>query len=212
MEISSIKKYKGTTYEVELDNERKIYLHIDIIADFGLRSGMSVEREELKKIIYASNFHRAYNYALYQLDYKDYSAEEMHGKLIEKYKSEKLCLAVVSKLAKAGLIDDSRYAEKLARKLVVSKKYGFYRAKREIMLKGIDEYTALEALEPYSETYTENLEELLRNKHYRLLTDSSDKKSVEKVKNALSRYGYSFEEINCAVRNYFENEELRRNE
>ena len=78
MEITSLKKYKGTTYEVELDCERKLYLHIDIIADYGLKSGMQLERDELKKIIYASNFRRAYQYALYCLDYRDYSAEDIY--------------------------------------------------------------------------------------------------------------------------------------
>ena len=46
MEITSLKKYKGTTYEVELDCERKLYLHIDIIADYGLKSGMQLERDD----------------------------------------------------------------------------------------------------------------------------------------------------------------------
>jgi regulatory protein len=205
MEITSLKKYKGTTYEVELDYERKLYLHIDIIADYGLRSGMQLERDELKKIIYASNFRRAYQYALYCLDYRDYSAEDIYQKLVKTYKNESLCLEVVKKLARAGIIDDSRYAEKLARKLVETRKYGFRRAKRELLMKGLSDNVAEEALEQYRSAFGENLAELLRTKHYRLLSDSSDRKSIEKVKSALVRYGYGFDEINQAVKEYFEN-------
>lgn len=205
MEITSLKKYKGTTYEVELDYERKLYLHIDIIADYGLRSGMQLERDELKKIIYASNFRRAYQYALYCLDYRDYSAENIYQKLVKTYKNESLCLEVVKKLARAGIIDDSRYAEKLARKLVETRKYGFRRAKRELLMKGLSDNVAEEALEQYRSAFGENLAELLRTKHYRLLSDSSDRKSIEKVKSALVRYGYGFDEINQAVKEYFEN-------
>ena len=205
MEITSLKKYKGTTYEVELDYERKLYLHIDIIADYGLRSGMQLERDELKKIIYASNFRRAYQYALYCLDYRDYSAEDIYQKLVKTYKNESLCLEVVKKLARAGIIDDSRYAEKLARKLVETRKYGFRRAKRELLMKGLSDNVAEEALEQYRSAFGENLAELLRTKHYRLLADSSDRKSIEKVKSALVRYGYGFDEINQAVKEYFEN-------
>lgn len=205
MEITSLKKYKGSTYEAELDGERKIYLHIDIIADFGLRTGMTLEREELRKIIYASNFRRAYQYALYCLDYRDYSAEDMFAKLVKTYKNEKLCLAVVKKLAGAGVIDDRRYAEKLARRLVEAKKYGFRRAKKELLMKGLSDEVAEEALGQYREIFGENLSELLEKKHYRLLTDSSDKRSIEKVKSALVRYGYGFDEINSAVKAYFEN-------
>lgn len=205
MEITSLKLYKGKTYEVEFDSERRFYLHIDIIADFGLKKGMQVERSELKKIIYASNFRRAYEYSLYCLDYRDYSAEDLYEKIMKTYKNETLCLNVIKKLAAVGIINDRRYAEKLALKLVESRKYGYRRAKHEIMLKGISEGIAEEALNKYNDIYYANLVELIEKKHYRFLTDSSDRKSIEKVKNALVRYGYDFDSINRAVKEYFDN-------
>lgn len=204
MEITSLTHYKGKTFEVEIDNERKFYLHIDIIADFGISQGMEIERTELKKIIYASNFRRAYEYALYRLDYRDYSAQEIYEKLLETYKNEALCLEVVKKLARAGIINDERYAEKLARRLVESKKYGYRRAKREMMQKGLTESTVYSALEQYADIFEENIALLLRGKYSRYLTDSTDRKSVEKAKNALVRYGYGYDEINRAVAEYFE--------
>lgn len=204
MEITSLKKYKGTTFEAELDGERKIYLHADIIADFGLRQGVKLERDELKKIIWQSNFRRAFQRALFLLDYRDHSRKEMYEKLIGTYRNPVLCNAVLDKLELAGLIDDKRFAENLARKLVVVRKFGFRRAKRELFLKGIDGFAAEDALAVYGETFSENLAELLEKKYARNLTDASDRKSVEKVKNSLVRYGYSFDEINRAVKEYFE--------
>ena len=205
MEITGLKVYKGSTFEAELDDGRKLYLHADIIADFGLRTGMVLERDELRKIIYASNFRRAYQRALYLLDYRDYSAKEMYDKLIDTYKSEKLCGAVLEKLKGAGLIDDVRYAGNMARKLVISKRFGRRRALRELTMKGIDRFTAEDALEEYDEMFSENLMELIEKKYSRYLTDMSDRKNIEKVKSALVRYGYSFDEINRTVREYFEN-------
>lgn len=207
MKIISVRIYKGTTFEVEIDNDKKIYLHADIISDFGVREGMELDRPELRKIIYASNFRRAYQYALYCLDYRDYSAKEMQEKLIKTYKNENLCKAVVNKLEECGIISDERYAERLARRFVEGKKYGLKRAKREIMLKGIGEYTAEDALQIYNERFSENLEYLISTKYARLLTDREDRKSTEKVKNSLVRYGYSFEEINNAVKLYFDCQE-----
>lgn len=207
MKVTSLQKYKGSTYEVELDYERKIYLHIDIIVDFSVKTGMELDRAELREIIYASNFRRAYQYALYRLDYRDYSAKEMTDKLVQTYKNEALCLVVVEKLKKVGVIDDVRYAEKLARKLVEVKKYGYIRAKRELKLKGVGEFIAVDALEKYSESFGENIMSLLETKHARYLTDKSDRKSVEKVKAALVRYGYGFDEINRSIKEYFENYE-----
>ena len=205
MKITSVTRYKGSTYEAELDDGRKLYLHADIITDYGIHAGMETDRDELRKIIYASNFRRAYQRALYLLDYRDYTYSEMFKKLMENYKSEPLCTAVMKRLTEHGFIDDVRYAERMARKLVEVKKYGYRRSKREIMQKGIDQYTAEDALTPYSEAFYENILELLRTKHSRYLTDREDRKSIEKVKSALVRYGYDFTEINRAVKEYFEN-------
>lgn len=207
MKITSVRQYKGTTYEVELDECRKIYLHADIIADFALCTNMELERDELRKIIYASNFRRAFQYALHLLDYRDYSFREMFGKLEKTYKNEKLCFEVMKKLVKIGVINDARYAEKLARRLVEAKHYGFYRAKREMLAKGLDSDTAEEALAAYEDSAEENLTLLIEKKYARLLTDKDDRKSIEKVKSALVRYGYSFDDVNRAVREYFELQE-----
>lgn len=204
MKITSLAHYKGKTLEVEFDDKKILYLHIDIVTDFGLVQGMEIERAELKKIVYASNFRRAYEYALYRLDYRDYSAAEMFEKLLETYKSEALCLEVVKKLARVGIINDERYAEKLARKLVEAQKYGFRRAKREMALKGLTEETVENALALYADYFEENLAALLRGKYSRYLTDRTDRKAVEKAKNALVRRGYGYDEINRAVAAYFE--------
>lgn len=204
MKITSVMRYKGSTYEAELDDGRKLYLHADIITDFGIYAGMETDRENLRRIIYASNFRRAYQRALYLLDYRDYTYSEMYEKLMGNYKSQPLCTAVMKRLTEHGFIDDERYAERMARRLVETKKYGYRRAKREIMQKGIDQFTAEDALEAYSGVYYENLTELLNTKHSRYLTDREDRKTIEKVKSALVRYGYGFSEINRAVKEYFE--------
>lgn len=207
MKITSVTRYKGSTYEAELDDGRKLYLHADIITDFGIHAGMDTDRETLRKVIYASNFRRAYQRALFLLDYRDYTYSEMYKKLVENYKSETLCTAVMKRLTEHGFIDDERYAEKMARRLVEIKHFGYRRSKRELMLKGINEFIADDALEPYSAAFEENLMELLRTKHSRYLTDREDRRSIEKVKSALVRYGYDFTEINRAVKEYFENAE-----
>ena len=204
MKIISVTRYKGSTYEAELDDGRKLYLHADIITDFGICAGMETDRDTLRKIVYASNFRRAYQRALYLLDYRDYTYSEMFGKLVENYKSEPLCTAVMKRLTEHGFIDDVRYAERMARKLVEIKRFGYRRCRRELMQKGISQFIAEDALAPYGEAFEENLAELLKTKHSRYLTDREDRKMIEKVKSALVRYGYDFTEINRAVKEYFE--------
>lgn len=212
MKIISVSRYKGPVFETELDDGRKLYLHADIITDFGICAGMETDRESLRKIIYASNFRRAYQRALYLLDYRDYTYAEMLKKLIGSYKSERLCLAVMERLTEHGFIDDERYAERMSEKLVAVKKFGLRRAKHELMQKGISRFVAEDALEAYSESAAENLACLLETKYARFLTDKSDRKAIEKVKNSLVRYGYDFQDINRAVREYFENADISEEE
>lgn len=207
MKILSVNQYKDTTFEVILDNGKKFFLHIDIITDYGLSTGKELDEAMLRRIIYASNFRRAYQYALYCFDRRDYSAEEIFSKLKEKYKNEKLCLEVVKKLSRVGILDDERYAERLARKYIEVRKFGFYRARREMIMKGLEENIVKNALMPYEQTITDNLEQLIKKKYSRFLIDEDDFKSVNKVKNSLVRFGYGFDEINQAINNYFENEE-----
>lgn len=209
MKITSLRQYKGTTIEAELDSERKIYLHIDIVTDFGLCSGMELDSTELKKIIYASNFRRAYQYALHLLDYRDYSYREMFLKLEKTYKNENMCFAVMKRLVQNSFIDDVRYGEKLARRYIEVRRYGLRRARREMIAKGIAPEAADNVLDSYGDRAEENLAYLLENKYSRLLTDKADRKATEKVKSALVRYGYGFDEINIAIREYFENADIQ---
>ncbi|MDD7185722.1 MAG: RecX family transcriptional regulator [Ruminococcus sp.] len=205
MKITSIKKYKGSSYEVTVDDERKIYLHIDIIHDFHINIGSEFDDEQLEEIIYSSNRRKAYQYSLYLLDYRDYSYRELFKKLLGIYKNEDLCFEVMDKLVKGGMINDRRYAENLARKYIEIKKFGINRARREMYNKGIMGEVAETALEPYSGYAEENISELLEKKYSRYLADPDDRKNTEKVKNSLVRLGYSFDDINKSIDNYFEN-------
>lgn len=204
MKITAIKKYKGSSYEVTVDDEKKIYLHIDIIHDFHINTDTELDEEKLEEIIYLSNRRKAYQYSLYLLDYRDYSYRELFKKLLGIYKNEDLCFEVMDKLVKGGMINDRRYAENLARKYIEIKKFGINRARREMYNKGIMGEVAETALEPYSDCAEENISELLEKKYSRYLEDPDDKKNIDKVKSSLVRSGYGFDDINKAIDNYFE--------
>ncbi len=205
MLLTSLQRYKGSVFAAELDDGRTLYLHADTVTDFGLRAGTELDRDELRKVVYASNFRRAYQRALYLLDIRDHSAEEMTKKLTETYKNKALCSAVVDRLKELGMIDDSRYAGNLARRFTEGKRYGRRRVLQELQHRGIDAFTAEDALVPYEDSFAENLSELIREKYSRqLLECREDRKAVEKIKAALVRRGYSFSETDRAVKDFFQ--------
>ena len=195
MTVNSAVRYKGNTWEVFIDGNR-IYLHKEIVADYGLRPGAEISPERYEEMMLASDRRRATERALYLLDYRDYSYSELFKKLNENY-DEDTCYYVLNKLVSLGLINDRRYAENLARKYMEVQKYGYYRASNEMYRKGLDRDLVAEVLSVYEEGTAERICEIIRKKYSGYL-DDPDK--VRRMKNALARRGYSFGDINEAVR------------
>ena len=182
---------------VIFDNDRRIYIHSNILSEYHLKEGADVPEQAVEEIIAANDYRRARERALYLLDGRDYSFMEMYEKLEQNY-SEEICLEVCKDLAGSRLINDRRYAEARARELFEVKRVGMYKAKMELKRRGIPDSIIEEVIEPYAdeeETFS-RLEQLVERKYERCLTDE---KGVKKVKNALLRQGYSYSEINAVL-------------
>lgn len=196
--LDVLEKYKGSTFRLEFSDGEVCFINAETAADFHLKEGMNVPdgaREEIKA---ADELRKARERALYLLDYRDYSFVELYKKLEQNY-SDETCLKVLERLAELGLINDERYAKRLAEKYVVTKKLGFYRARQEMLLKGLDRELVEEVLEPYEEDALERLSELVEKKYAGRITDRN---SLQKVKNALVRQGYSYSDINAVLDGY----------
>ncbi len=196
--IDTLEKYKGKTWTVELSDGETFYINEDTVFDFSLKKGQEITEERLEEVKTADLFRKARERALYLLDYRDYSFTELYKKLEGTY-TEEISLEVMRRLAESGLINDRRYAETLARKYMVTKKFGYYRARQEMIMKGLDRDIVEQALLVYEDDTLERLEELVESKYARKITD---RKSLEKVKNALVRQGYSYSDINAVLSEY----------
>ena len=201
--IEKIEQYKGKTLRIDFAEGEPAFINSEVVLDKGLRRGTELSDEEWEAVVYANDFRRAKERALYLLDYKDYSYVSMYKKLAENY-PEQLCYDVCDKLAQLGVIDDRRYAAALARHYMEVKRFGRYRAVREMMQKGVSKPLAEEALEPFDDTVRERLRELIEKKYLRRIDDED---SMNKVKNALVRQGYSYSDINAVMSEIFEEEE-----
>lgn len=198
MIVTDVSPFKGSMMCVELSGgglaqEMKIYIHSEIIRKYNVAKGMELSEEEADRLIYENDLRRARERALYLMESRDHSYRELFDKLEKNY-SEDICFEVCNRLAEIGVINDRRYAEKLCRQLFEVKKLGQYRVRQEMRLKGLGSEIIEEAMENFSEEDEpfERLEKLVEQKYERYLTD---RKGVEKVKNALARKGYSFGEI-----------------
>ncbi len=182
---------------VVLDNNSRHYFHNSIVSEYNLKEGMNIPEEAIEEIAEANEYRKARERALYLLDGRDYSFRELYDKLTANY-SEDISLRVCKYLAELRLINDRRYAELRARELFEVKRVGMFKARMELRRRGISDEIIAEVIEPYSdeEDVFTRLEELVEKKYERYLTSE---KGVNKVKSALLRQGYSYDEIKAVL-------------
>lgn len=193
--IESVAVYKGETVEVRFDCREPIYINASVVYDLGLRSGKAVSDEDIENAVNRNDFRRAKERALYLLDNRDYSYAEIFKKLEQNY-PEEICYEVANSLAQAGLIDDRRYARKCAEYFMVTKMRGVYRAREEMRRRGIPNSLIDEAIAEFEEGSIDRIRELIEGKYARKLSEEGGK---QKVKAALARQGFTYDEINEAL-------------
>lgn len=201
MEITAIHRQRSY-YEVTTD--AAVY-EIDgsLLREYHLETGMNADEELLHELHDRSRERRAYQRACYLLDARDYSYVMLYRKLMQTYRDKDLSRKICDRLRDAGLIDDARYAEKCAEYLVERKKYGIYRARQEMLHRGLEKSLVENALADLEEQAEENISAVLEKKYGRYLTDPKDYKSREKVIAGMARLGYSFQSVKDAIEDYF---------
>lgn len=194
MVITDILKKQGTRYQIEVDGTYWAILDVEIIADFHLKKGMEISKELQAKVQRAADYRRGKERALYLLGYRDHCRKDLVDKLSKNIDRD-LAEEIADKMEELGFLNDRKYAEKLARHLILVKKRGERRALQEMVLKGIDRETAVAAIS-LVEPDENLLQELIRRKYLRYL---GDEKGRNKVIAALIRLGHDYGDVVQAV-------------
>lgn len=204
LKITNVSKYKGMTMMIEFEDREAEFLNQEIVRRYNLKAGLSLPLSAWEDIRAEEEYRKARERALYLLDHRDYSYVDLFHKLEKNY-SEDTCYRVMDKMVELGTINDNRYAEGLARHYVEVKCFGSRRAFQEMRGKGLTAEVIKRALAVYDEdedtTWYDRLYELVERKYLRYL---DDEKGVNKVKNALVRYGYSYDLIKDVLRDIVE--------
>lgn len=134
--------------------------------------------------------------AMYLLGARAYSRGELLKKLSETYPPE-ICEVALEWVTDCGYLNDSDYAEKLAKKLIQVKRYGPRKVRWEMKQKYISDEIIEEVLASYgNEDIRAEITELI-NRKYRDNLD--ERKDIERVINALARRGYDFDDIKSCI-------------
>lgn len=203
MTVESVEKYKGETMCVIFSGGERVYLHRDLVSKYDIKALCEISRQELDEILYASELRRASRRAMYLINERDYSYVGLFEKLSRNY-CEDICYEVADKMAAQGYINDRRYASELAYTYMECKGYGPKRAKHELYKRGIWGDIADEAIEEYADGIYERLLEVIERRYADRLCDAEDLREINRVKNALVRMGYDYDDINSAVKEFLD--------
>ena len=195
MKISEITRQRRSLYRLDFENGDPVEVDVRTFDESGFRQGSDLTEEQLNTLIATSQYNRARERALYLLGLRDYACKELEQKLYTEATPE-IAAAVVERLRQVGLLDDERYAARLARSLSEIKHYPRRRIEQELRHRGISSMliqTVLSELE--GEDYEQALA-LLQKKYYNKLNDPDSRRRVIA---ALARRGFSYGAIRRAM-------------
>ncbi len=200
MQIVNLQKDKLHLTKLSLSDGRQVLVDNDLVFERSLKAGLEIDDKYLEELLFSSDYVRAKSRAVWYLDRSAHTEKGLYDKLVRAGFAKEACAKVIARFIEVGLLDDRRYAEILAERLIetnVSKR----EALQKMLSKGLPYDLAkavLEETEADENTQIRNLiEKKYRNK---LLAENGAKK----VFDALARKGFSFGAIREALKSYIE--------
>lgn len=203
MFITDIKKDKLHLKKITLSDSSEVLIDNEVCYEKCLKVGLEIEDEDLKDLIFESNYRRAKSRAIWYLDRSDHTEKALYEKLLRGGFPQRESAKVIARLKDVGLLDDRRYAENYANRLIdnnVSKR----EALQKMLLKGVPYDMAKSVLQ---ETETDELlqiKNIIEKKYRAKLTLEN---GVQKVYAALVRKGFSYDAVKTALKTYIEESE-----
>ena len=212
MKIAALSEYKGETWEIVLESGKKVFVNEMIVSDFRLFEGKEITPAELCSITSADIARKAKKRALYLLGERAFCRAELLAKLEKSYCAE-VAENAVCYVEELGYINDEDYAAKYAEYLIKRKKHGVYRAKQEMLRKGLARELCENALAEFTEEeLDEELLWLIRKKYNEKISDFDGRR---KTVAALVRRGYDYSSVKRCIAlclEDFDDEEFYENE
>ena len=204
MEITELCEYKGDTWQIELDGDRKYYVNGSIVGEFELEKGQTITNGELSRIKDADTLRKAKKRALYLLGERMMCRGELLSKLTKTY-GEEVAEQAADYVCDLGYVNDEQYAPKLADYLIKRKKLGVRRARYEMLRRGLDRELVENTLADIpDDEIDEELTALISKKYSQKVSDYDDRRRTIA---ALARRGYDFGAIKRCIDAFVQNTE-----
>ena len=160
--------------------------------------GAELDIDEYLDRVAAAQFSDGYEAALTSLDFCARSALEIGKALRRKGYVEPCVQAVVERLRENGLIDDARYAQRMA-EVQSNRPVGVYAFRRKLRAKGISDDDAEEALAAFDDEQQRDAALAAARQLYRKYQDLPEREARAKLSQALARRGFGWDAIEGAI-------------
>lgn len=195
MRITEVAVRRRRLYLLRLDDGAEHTVDRQTFDESPYRQGSEITEEQLETLLAQSQYNRARERALYLLGLRDYACGELEKKLYTEA-TPAIAASVVERLREVGLLDDARYAVRLARHLSEYKQYPRRRIEQELRHRGMDPATVCDAMALLGGEDFEQALALLEKKYYNKLSTPEDRRRVTA---ALTRRGFSYGAIRRAM-------------
>ncbi|MBQ4332345.1 MAG: regulatory protein RecX [Clostridia bacterium] len=198
MRITEAAVRRRRLYLLRLEDGREMPVDRQTFDESGYAAGGEITEEQLDSLLARSQYNRARDRALYLLGLRDYACRELEQKLYAEATPE-IAAAVVARLQEVGLLDDGRYACRLAKSLTEQKQYPRRRVEQELRRRGIDPLIAQEAVSGLDGEDFQQALALIEKKYYNKMKSAEDR---QRVTAALARRGFTYGAIRRAMEAY----------
>lgn len=202
MRITDIVKKGQTSYTIYVDGEYWFIIDVEIIMRNHIKKGMVVDEDFLEEIKTQALWRKTRERAYHLIGFRDHSKKELYDKLT-KTSTPEIALEIVTMVEQQGLIDDYKYAQKLAHHYINVKKYGEYRVLMEMSRKGIEKDIAQEIIDELECDVVSQIAQIIERKYSDCIVEFDDYKLKQKMQNrmvnGLVRKGYGYDDIKSAV-------------
>lgn len=195
--ITEIREQKGLV-QLSLDGVRWISLRKKHFLKLPLEEGDVVEPEEYLSSIASIQAADCYEAALSILDLSSQTKNILIRKLILKGYAAPAAEAAAERLSEIGLIDDRRYAERVAQSHL-KKTMGSYAVKRKLMSKRLSTEDIEAVMEVFDDEQQAKACKSTAEKLWRKYACLPTREGRAKLSQALARRGFGWETIRSAV-------------
>lgn len=187
---------------VFLDGSFAFGLHMNLVADHGLKKGIQLDEDGCRSLIVEDLYFKAMKRCMDYLAYRPRSTSEIEQRLRELQVPETIAARVIDRLNELGYMDDERFALQWASSRHRSKGFGPRRLEMELMRKGISNELARKAVEEAcpEEAVEEQLRIQVGKALHRYRHEVDDQKKTQKIIGFLARRGFEIGAIRDALR------------